>query len=90
MRGNAVFVFQVIPGQMEKLKSATEQKDARKIREEAHSIKGMTANMSAFRMRKIASEMELAGENGDSDRAGQLIGQLEKELEKFKAVASEK
>ncbi|OQX26009.1 MAG: hypothetical protein BWK80_12715 [Desulfobacteraceae bacterium IS3] len=77
--------LQVIPGRMEKMKAATEEKDAKKIRDEAHSIKGMAANMSAFRIRKIASEMEDAGEKGDTERARLLIAELENEVENFKA-----
>ncbi|GEM_PF-3326051 len=82
--------LQVIPGQMEKIKAATEEKDAKKIRDEAHSIKGMAANMSAFRIRKIASEMEIAGEKGDTDRARLFMDNLEKEVENFKAAAKKK
>ncbi len=73
-------------GEMEKLKTALDQNDAGKICLYGHSIKGMSANISAGRLRDIAYQIEIAGKNNDINLAVLLTEDLEKHFEEFKSA----
>ncbi len=77
--------LQDVPGIIEKLKTAVNDNDAEQTRMEAHTIKGMSANMGACRLNEAASEMETAGEEGELDKVRSLMGKLEQEFENFQS-----
>jgi len=75
-----------IPDQLEQLKQALNNQDARDVAARAHGIKGASANIEAPAMGAAALEIEKAGEQGDLDRALPLLGELEEELERLTSV----
>ncbi|OQX22358.1 MAG: hypothetical protein BWK80_30685, partial [Desulfobacteraceae bacterium IS3] len=54
-----------LTGEMKKLKDCLKQNDAKLIAVHAHGIKGMAANLSAYKLRDAAYQTELAGKQGD-------------------------
>ena len=77
---------QDIPVQLKRLAKAREDGDAGLVALLAHAIKSAAANVEARVMRDLAYEIELAGNQEEIDRAGSLIGRLEKEFETLAAV----
>jgi len=67
--------------QMEALKNSMNENNAKMASIQAHGIKGMFANISAWRARDAAYEIELAGKKDDLNLAVFLMTKLEKELE---------
>ena len=57
-------IVEIFPGhlaaQMEKLRTALREKDAKKISLHGHTIKGMCANATACRLRDIAYQIEIS------------------------------
>ncbi len=51
----------------------------------AHSLKGASANMSALRLRRIASDLENAAKNADIGGARGMIGLLENAVAEFES-----
>ncbi len=75
-------------GEMEKLKKALGQNDAGEISLYGHSIKGMSANISAGKLRDTAYQIEIAGKNSNIPLATILTDDLEKHFEEFKSAVS--
>jgi PAS domain S-box-containing protein len=75
--------------EIEKLKTALDEDHAEDIRLHAHTIKGMCANFSAYRLKDVAYHIETAGRENRKDIAGSLTETLEKELGIFQAAVSE-
>ncbi len=69
---------------LEKLKEAIQENDAFKVEQDAHSVKGASANIFAYKMQHTASEMEKAGKNHDINHAGELLSEMENQFEIFK------
>ncbi|OQX25887.1 MAG: hypothetical protein BWK80_13325 [Desulfobacteraceae bacterium IS3] len=78
--------IQTFPVHLKALKTALEQKDAGQVRFEAHTLKGMSANISANNLRNVFFEIETAGKLGQVEAAHSYINKLKTELEKFKAM----
>jgi two-component system, sensor histidine kinase and response regulator len=70
-----------VPHQLEALKEALDNGDARMIRQQAHSLKGASANVGAMALEKIACQIELAGKGKDLIKAGFLISELDNQFE---------
>jgi PAS domain S-box-containing protein len=67
-----------IPEDIEKLKELAAGSDAQAIRLQAHSMKGLAANICAASLRKICFEIETAAKNGDVESARKLLPELER------------
>ncbi len=67
------------------LKKAFGQKDAKLLREIAHTIAGSAAIFGAFRLVNVAKRLERAGTTGDILSARTLIDEIEKEYTLLKA-----
>ncbi|MDM8523709.1 response regulator [Desulfococcaceae bacterium HSG8] len=78
--------LQNMPGMIERLKTALDDNDAEQTSMEAHTIKGMSANMGACRLNETASEMETAGQEGELGKVRSLMDKLEQEFESFQSV----
>ena len=77
------------PRQIDALKEAMSDRDAARIRRQAHSLKGASGNVGALTMQKVAAQIEEAGESADLDEAGSLIQAIEREFGRLEeAVAS--
>jgi HPt (histidine-containing phosphotransfer) domain-containing protein len=70
-------------GRLEKLRESLKANDTETIALHAHTIKGLSANMEAGMMKKIAYDIETAG---DKDKAILLADRLETEFKKVKAA----
>ncbi len=68
------------------LKSAAETNNVNKIKFYAHTIKGMTANVSARRLSQAASEIEMSLKQSSTDIPHSLIGRLEQEAERLQSL----
>ncbi|WP_207682014.1 PAS domain S-box protein [Desulfonema magnum] len=74
---------QRMPVEIEELKAVLDKNDPELVTLQAHNIKGMCSNISAYALRDIAYEMELAGKKGDLDGVRALIDDLKQELDRF-------
>jgi len=75
--------------QMEQLKASLDTGDAKQIRFYAHSIKGMTANISATALYETAYQTEIAGEKGEIEKARSLTAELEGLFAAFLSLVSD-
>jgi PAS domain S-box-containing protein len=78
-----------MPRQMESLKGLIHQKNTEDAGKQGHQIKGAAGNVGADGLRKIASEIEIAGKSGDLDRLASLVPQLEKAFAQLKTAMEE-
>jgi two-component system sensor histidine kinase/response regulator len=78
-----------IPDQLEQLKQGLGHKDASLVERQAHRIKGASANVGAQALRDVAFETEMAGREGNLDRAAPLVGNLEQEFERLRSLLPE-
>lgn len=76
--------FEDIPKQIELLKNALADRDAKKVQELAHRIRGASLNVSGLAIQSTAREMESAGANQDLTRAQALLPDMEKQFEELK------
>jgi HPt (histidine-containing phosphotransfer) domain-containing protein len=72
------------PLQVQKLKQALQEGDPAWVERRAHSLKGAAMNMAGKALQTVASEMEVAGKEGNLQRAGALIEKLDQEFERLK------
>ena len=65
-----------------KVAAAIESGDSVQLRLSAHSLKGAAGHLGAVDVARIASELEVAGENrqADSDNAGPLLKKLQQAI----------
>jgi PAS domain S-box-containing protein len=75
----AIFV-QDYPRQLERLKRAVGEKDARGVARAAHSLKGSASNLAAAGVVAAARRLEVMGQAEDLAGAGQALQELEVEL----------
>ncbi|HEY3282434.1 MAG TPA: response regulator, partial [Armatimonadota bacterium] len=94
--GDEEFVGEVVeafledaPPRVSRLRAALSDGDFTVIREEAHSIKGASANIEARALSQIALDLEIAGRDNALDRAIPLVEQLSQAMESFQRVAAE-
>jgi HPt (histidine-containing phosphotransfer) domain-containing protein len=66
--------------QLEGLREAIAEADAKKVRGISHALKGSSGNMGATRVSEVCAELEVAGESGDLAAAPGLLERLEEEL----------
>ncbi len=65
------------PGDIDKLKQAVAGGDPAQVRSAAHFIKGVAANVFATGVQELAHDIELAGKDGDIERARSLLPKLD-------------
>ncbi|NTV49661.1 MAG: response regulator [Geobacteraceae bacterium] len=70
--------LQEIPEEIEKLKELAAGTDMHSIRHQAHSMKGLAANICAPALRKICFKIETAAKDGDVESARRLLLELER------------
>jgi len=80
---------QYFPGISEELKSALNENDPKSARLHAHSLKGMSMQISAHKLADIAADMENYAINGELDNVRSLISGLDEEFELLKAVVDD-
>jgi signal transduction histidine kinase/DNA-binding response OmpR family regulator len=73
-----------VPLQVYEMKKALDIGDAHSIRQQAHSLKGASANVGAMALADIALQVELAGNAKDLIKASSLISELDNQFEILK------
>ncbi len=68
---------------LEATRQAVEQSDADRIRREAHTIKGASANIGAMALREAAFALETAARDGDSSTCGELLARVTFEFQRL-------
>ena len=86
--GNKTVLMKVLNGFVENargqigiIRQAITDRDADRVRREAHSIKGGAANLTAVELSRTAFEMENIGKSGSMERGISVLKRLEKELD---------
>ena len=89
------FLMEVLEGfmgnvraQIGTIRQAISDGDADQIREEAHSIKGGAANLTADNLSEVALELENIGKSGVLERGIPVIERLEKELHRLEVYVN--
>ena len=77
------------PSHINNVKEALQSGDAEKIRHEAHSLKGMAANLGAQRLAHAAHKLEIASKNNDNGKARILTEDLEAEFDQLVSLLPE-
>ena len=78
-----------MPKQIEALTKHINQKNTEDAGKQGHQIKGASGNVGADALRKIASEIEIAGKAGDSDILILLLPRLEEAFDQLKKAMEE-
>jgi CheY-like chemotaxis protein len=71
---------------LERLREAIKNEDAFNIEQDAHSVKGSSANIFAYEMQRVAYEMEKAGKTNNMNFARNLMTELEHQFEVFRKI----
>ena len=72
--------LQDIPNRISALETALKNHDAVAVVREAHTIKGMAANVGGEALRQTAYELEKAGRAGDSNSVTSGLEELKKQV----------
>ncbi len=72
-----------MPAQIDSLKTAVEEKDTETIKLRAHALKGSAGNISAEKLEKTASQLEITGKDGNPAGSGLLLSILLEEYEEL-------
>jgi HPt (histidine-containing phosphotransfer) domain-containing protein len=75
--------------QLEEIREALSQSDARALARQAHGLKGSSANMGATKLSEIAMSLEMAAEKQVLDQAEDILTELEEEFERVKTHLAE-
>jgi CheY-like chemotaxis protein/HPt (histidine-containing phosphotransfer) domain-containing protein len=73
-----------MPQQIDALRSYLEAGDARHSERQAHTIKGVAANVGGERLRALASEMEKAAKAGDLNAVKARMTEMEADFDRLK------
>jgi CheY-like chemotaxis protein/HPt (histidine-containing phosphotransfer) domain-containing protein len=94
--GDKQFLFEVIDGftmevieQIVTIRKALSCGDAETVRNEAHSIKGGAANITAKALSRVAFELEIKGKIKELNGAGEIVDNLEREFETLRKFIQE-
>lgn len=80
----AVEFLKDLPRRRALLKSAILRREAEAARQEAHSLKGASTNLSAPALREISSRLEQAAATGKTDSTHHLLRELDSQIQHFK------
>ena len=72
--------LQHIPGRIGALETAIQNRNAEVAVREAHTIKGMAANVAGEAVRKLAHELENAGRSGDLHTMASRLVELKEQV----------
>jgi len=73
-----------VPEVVDEIQAAASEGDTQKVREKAHYIKGMAANLTARRLSEAAHQVETAAKNNNHDNFYSLIKNISKEVKALK------
>jgi len=75
------------PRKITAIKKAINNGDTLSVQNEAHALKGASANIGALALQKIAYQIEIAGGEKDLDKSLSLIQKISDQFEELKKVA---
>jgi len=75
-----------LPNLVSKIKEAIDERDSKKLEFNAHSLKGMSLNLSAKTVANLSLELEKIGRSKDISHAAEIFAKLDQESEKLKKV----
>ena len=75
-----------LPDRLAEIRSAIQDRDARRLEYSAHTLKGMIHSFSATSAAQAALKLETAGRSGNLDAAGEDYQTLTGELDRLKAA----
>ena len=78
-----MFLRDVAP-RLETLRQAIEKDDAAQVGRTAHTIKGSSGNIGAWRVSEISARLQDAGESGDLSGAAEVLAELEREFNRVR------
>jgi HPt (histidine-containing phosphotransfer) domain-containing protein len=81
--------LQDLTAQLVELKHLLYEYDLPLVKRQAHTIKGASANMGAEALSCAAYELETVGSEADPSLVWSLLGKLEDEYKRFRAVLSD-
>ena len=64
------------------LRKALDEDDANSVKEAAHALKGSSGSIGAWRVQEVCARLQEAIESGELHRTPELLGRLNKELER--------
>ncbi|MGA1823665.1 MAG: response regulator [bacterium] len=73
-----------LPELLQSLEMAIEAEDAKALQKQAHTLKGLSANLSAHRISAVALQLEQRGKNENFKEATYIIKELETEIDNLK------
>jgi len=79
-----LFLEEDYPRQLRELKQGIEHDNAGAVKAAAHGIKGAVNSFGGYAVGSIALQLQEMGQNGDLQGARDLVGDLEKEMERFR------
>ena len=79
--------IEITPGLINSISAAIEKEDMIQARREAHTLKGASANISAFALREAALQMENCLKNGELGKLAERQKTINQEFEKLKQMA---
>jgi len=75
------------PRKITAIKKAINNGDTLSVQNEAHALKGASANIGALALQKTAYQIEIAGGEKDLDKSLSLIQKISDQFEELKKVA---
>ncbi len=73
-----------LPEQVDSLRTALDKKDVKALTEQAHTLKGASANLSADRISAAALQLELIGREGNLSEGEHKLCELGDEVNRLK------
>ncbi|MBT2530917.1 response regulator [Arthrobacter sp. ISL-48] len=89
LRATAEAFRRDVPARLAALRRAIDDGGGLALSQAAHALKGAAANIGATALAGLCGELESMGHNGNHDGGPQLVGRLERELERVDAELDE-
>jgi HPt (histidine-containing phosphotransfer) domain-containing protein len=86
--GDDAFLAELISTYLARLSDAVAADDAGRVRLNAHSLKGSSAEFGASYLTELCRQLELAGKNQDLSSARELMAEVEEEYGRVESALS--
>ncbi|MFZ5572813.1 MAG: Hpt domain-containing protein [Thermodesulfobacteriota bacterium] len=81
--------FQKLPGIMESLDTAVREGDTPRLKQTAHSLKGMSANLGCALIQQLVMRLEAAAQNSEPRVCIELLGELDEAIRRTRKLVDE-
>ena len=79
-----------VPRYLSELQKSMKENNCEAVFRMAHTIKGSSANIAAYGIREVALQIEMAGKNGEIEKAESHFEKLEEEFARLEAALKTK